>query len=87
MLEKYSAKPSSNHGSYAVIEVSIHQLVSILVKDHCPGILVRHVEHDEASVASALKKSSNLSGLAAKNWRDLPHLLCVPKGHNLKRHR
>lgn len=57
------------------------------MEDHCPGIVRRHIKHDEASISTALKQSSDLSGFAAENWCNLTHLFCVTEGDNLKRNR
>ena len=45
---------------------AIHKLVGVFVEHHLPGILHRHVQHDEAAVAVSLKESRQLRGFAVE---------------------
>src|SRR3954464_3244511 len=71
-------------GIECLLKVGIHKLVSILVKDYGPGILGRHVEHNEISVASSLKQAGNLRRLAVKHGGNLAHLLGIAECHYLQ---
>jgi hypothetical protein len=59
--------------------------VGIFVEDHGPGILDRHVEHDETPVLATLKQSGELNRLAIAQRGKLTAFLGVAEGHDLQR--
>ncbi len=59
----------------------------IFVEDHGPGIVDRHIEHDEAAILAALEQPGEFGGFSVKDRRHLPHLLGASEGHDLQGHR
>ena len=82
VLGKPFFKPGIDSGG----ENSVHELVGILVENHAPGILGRHVEHDEAAILAPLKQSRKLYRLSIPQGRKLPKLLGIAEGYYLQRY-
>ena len=81
---KVFGKPFFKPGIDSGGKNSVHELVGILVENHAPGILRRHVEHDEAAILASLKQSRKLHRLSVPQGRKLPKLLGIAKGYNLQ---
>src|ERR1700730_4190029 len=65
---------------------SVHELVGIFVEDHTPGILSRHVEHDEAAVLATLEQPSQLHRLPVLQGRKLSQFFGIAESNNLQRY-
>src|ERR1051325_11200440 len=78
-LSKAFIKP----GLQIQVEISLLQLVTIFVEYNRPRIFHRHVEQDEATVFSSLKKSCQLNWLPFPQGNKLAHLFCIAESDNL----
>jgi hypothetical protein len=65
---------------------SVHKLVGIFVEDHAPGIIGRHVQHDEAAILPTLEQPCQLDRFPVPQGRELFQFLGITEGNNLQRY-
>src|SRR5215469_4034679 len=66
---------------------AIHQLVGVFVKHYVPGVLDRHVKHDETTIIASLKQPCQLHGFPVPQGCNLTKFLGVAESNDLQRNR